>query len=150
MSLKQKILDDLKACLKKQDKKRLNTLRLLQSAIKNKEIELRPNDIKDEDVLSVIKKQSKQVQESLDCYKLAGYKEQTEQEQYNLAVLKSYLPEELSKQKIVAIVQEAIKESGAQSLKDMGAVMKIAMSKSKGAIDGKFLSQTVREHLQKI
>ena len=150
MSLKEKILNNLNVAIKGQDKKKLKVLRLLQSAIKNKEIELRPNPIKDEDVLSVIKKQTKQVQESLEAFQKAGYKEQSEEEEYNLSVLKEYLPEELSEDKIKTIVQEVIKESKAQSLKDMGQVMKLAMAKAKGGADGKLLSQIVKDLLQKI
>lgn len=150
MSLKVKILDDLKASLKAQNKKRLRALRMLQSAIKNKEIELRPEAIKDEEVLSVIKKQAKQVQESLEAYQKADYKDQVQEEEYNLTVLSEYLPENLSVEKIQVIVKEAIQESKASSMKDMGAVMKLAVAKSQGAADGKILSQMVREELQKI
>ena len=90
------------------------------------------------------------MQESLEAYKKADYKDQTQEEEYNLSVLKAYLPQELSVEKIQVLVREAITESKASSPKDMGAVMKLAMTKSQGAADGKTLSQMVKEELQKL
>ncbi len=151
MSLKEKILKDLVNGVKSKDKKLLKSLRFLQSAIKNKEIELRPKDLNDEDIIAVIKKQVKQIQESIGFYKKAeGYKAQAEEEEYNLSVLRGYLPEQISEEKLKAIVQEVIKELKPTSMKDMGSVMKASMAKTKGGADAKLLSQMVKSQLQNL
>ncbi len=151
MSAQEKILKDIKSSVKNKEKKVLKVLRFLQAAIKNKEIELRPNPLKDEDVLAVIKKQVKQIQESIECYKKAeGHQEQVEEEEYNLSVVRKYLPEQISEEKIKSIVQEVINELKPESMKDMGSVMKASMAKAKGGADAKLLSQIVRDHLQNL
>lgn len=136
--------------MKGRDMARLKVLRFLRSAIKNKEIELRPKPLIDEHVIGVIKKQIKQSQESLEHYKKADYKNQVKEEEFQLSVLESYLPQALSKEETKKIVQQTIAKIKAQSLKDMGNVMKAVMAKAKGAIDGKMLSQIVREELSKL
>ena len=151
MSLQEKILEDVKVAVKKKDAPRVKALRFLQAAIKNKEIDLRPDSIKEEQVLQVINKQIKQVQESLDYYEKAeGYEEQVKEEQYNLSVLKEYLPTPLSDKEIERVIEASIKEAQPQSIKDMGQVMKIAKEKSKGAVDGKTLSEKIRIQLQNL
>ena len=151
MSLKEKILEDIKANIKNRETSRLRALRFLQAAIKNKEIDLRPDAIKEEQVVQVIMKQLKQIQESLEHYEKAeGYEEQAKAERYNLSVLKEYLPKPLSLEEVERVIEESVKEAKPQSLKDMGMVMKIAKEKSKGAIDGKILSEKIRARLQNL
>ena len=151
MSLKEQILKDVVNGVKGKDKNLLKTLRFLQAAIKNKEIEMRPDALKDQDVVTVIKKQVKQIQESVDFYKKAeGYQAQAEEEEYNLSVLRGYLPKQVSEEKLKTIVQEVIKELKPESMKDMGSVMKAAMAKAKGGADAKLLSQMIRDQLQNL
>ena len=150
MSLKEKIANDLKAGLKNQDKALVKTLRLLQAAVKNKEIERRPDPIREEDVLETIRKQIKQSKESLDSYKKADYRQQAEEEEYSLSVFQSYLPKAMSEEELKPLIQEVIFELKPESPKDMGRVMKEALARSKGAADGKLLSQLVRERLQNL
>ncbi|MGI9548740.1 MAG: GatB/YqeY domain-containing protein [Bdellovibrionales bacterium] len=151
MSLKEQILKDLKEGLKNQDKKLLKALRFLQASIKNKEIEMRPKPLKEEDVLAVLKKQVKQVQESIEGYKQSEeHKAQAEEEEYNLAVLKRYLPEQLSSDQLKTLVEKVIQELKPSSMKEMGSVMKACMEKAKGGADAKLLSQMIRDHLQKL
>ena len=150
MTLKEQILKDLADSMKKQDRDRVKVLRLLQSSVKNKEIELRPEPLTDSHIVDVLKKQLKQGKESLEHYKKADYKEQASEEEFQLSVLESYLPKALSLEELTQIVNQVILEIKAQSLKDMGPVMKAALSKAKGFADGKILSQIVREKLSKL
>ena len=150
MSLKGKILEELSAGMKQRDTARVKVLRYVSSAIKNKEIEIRPKDLTDEHVVSVLKKQIKQIKESLEHYKKAGYDDQVKEEEFQLSVLQSYLPKSLSPEDLKKVVLEVIAENQANSIKDMGIVMKGVMAKTRGSADGKQLSQIVREELSNL
>ncbi|MCB0412250.1 MAG: GatB/YqeY domain-containing protein [Bdellovibrionales bacterium] len=148
MSLKEQILSDLKEAMKNKEADRLSAIRFLQSAIKNKEIELRPNAITDEDIMVVLKKSVKQRKESIDQYTNAGREDLADKEKFELSVLETYLPEEMSRDQIEKIVAEVIASLGASSMKDMGAVMKASQEKTAGRADGKTLSEVVKSKLQ--
>ena len=150
MSLKEKILKELSASMKQRDTAKVKILRFVSSAIKNKEIEIRPKDLTDEHVISVLKKQIKQIKESLEHYKKAGYSDQVKEEEFQLSVLQAYLPKTLSPEDLRKVVLEVILETQASSIKDMGAVIKGVMAKTKGSADGKTLSQMVREELSNL
>ena len=151
MSLKEKVLQDMKSALKERDSMRLKTLRFLQAAIKNKEIELRPEPIQERHILEVIKKQIKQTKESIQHYEVdPGYKERLEEEQNHLSLLEEYLPKALSLKELQKILEEVVEEAKPQSLKDMGQVMKAFIAKTKGKAEGKLLSQMVRERLKNL
>ncbi|MCZ0931779.1 MAG: GatB/YqeY domain-containing protein [Oligoflexia bacterium] len=150
MSLKEKILKELAVSMKQRDMAKVKALRFVNSAIKNKEIEIRPKDLTDEHVISVLKKQIKQIKESLEHYKKAGYSDRVKEEEFQLSVLQAYLPETLSSEDLKKAVHEVIAEIQASSIKDMGAVMKGVMAKTKGSADGKQLSQIVREELSNL
>lgn len=149
MSLKEKIARDTTAALKNRDRGKLTPLRFLQAAIKNKEIELRPESISEEQILGVIKKQIKQIRESIQHYERSDSgQERFKEEQNNLAVLESYLPKPLSEEELQIYLDEVIVSLKPQSLKDMGVVMKALLSKTGGRADGKTLSEMVRRRLQ--
>lgn len=148
MSLKQKILDDTKEAMKAKDMDKVNTLRFLTSAVKNKEIEVRPNSITDEDVVSVLKKSAKQRQDSIEQFQKAGRQDLVDKEQMELTIIETYLPKQMGADQLSAIVTEAIKEVGATSAKEMGAVMKVVIAKTQGAADNKLVSELVRKQLQ--
>ena len=151
MSLKEKILQNMKEALKKREVKSLKALRFLQAAIKNKEIELRPDSITDEQVLGVIKKQIKQIKESIQHYEQSSsHKNRLEEEQYNLSVLENYLPKAPTSQELQQYLQEVISDVKPQSLKDMGQVMKAFILKTGGKAEGKVLSEMVRERLKNL
>ena len=150
MSLKNQILNNMKSSMKDRDVARVKVLRFLNSAIKNKEIELRPESLSDDHIVGVIRKQIKQIKESLEHYKTAGYKEQASEGEFQLSVLESYLPKALSDGELTKIVKQVIAELKARSPKDMGSVMKAVMAKAKGSADGKQLSQIVCEELAKL
>ena len=146
-SLKEKILSDVKEAMKAKAQLKLSTLRFLNAQIKNKEIELRPESISDEGVISVIKKSVKQRKDSIEQYENAGRQNLADTEKAELDILESYLPEMMSEDQIKIFVDEAIKESGATDMKDMGRVMKLVMTKTQGQADNKVISQFVKQSL---
>ena len=150
MSLEKQILNDLAVCMKNKDKDRLKVLRFLHSGIKNKSIELRPETLKDEDIFRVLKKQIKQIKESLEYYTKAGYEDEIKEQKFQLSVLESYLPKTLSDKDVKKIVDEVIVKMKAQSIKDMGPVIKAVLSQTKGRSEGSMLSRIVKEALSKL
>lgn len=148
MSLKQKILDDTKEAMKAKDMAKVNTLRFLTAAVKNKEIDVRPNTITDEDVMSVIRKSVKQRQDSIEQYNKGGRPDLVEKEQQELAIIETYLPKAMSADQLTAIVNAVIAETGAKSIKDMGTVMKAVQAKTQGAADNKLVSEVIKKTLQ--
>lgn len=148
MSLKDKILGDLKEAMKNKEADRLSAIRFLQSAIKNKEIELRPNTINDQDIMTVIKKSVKQRKESIEQFMNAGRADLADKEKFELQVLETYLPAEMGREQIEKLVADVIASTGAASIKDMGSVMKEAQARSGGTADGKVLSEIVKSKLQ--
>lgn len=147
MSLKQQILDDTKTAMKAKDMDKVNTLRFLQSAVKNKEIEVRPNTLTDDDVISVLKKSAKQRQDSIEQFVKAGRQDLADKEKSELTVIEGYLPQQMGADQIEAIVKDVIKEVGATSPKDMGTVMKAVQAKTQGSADNKLVSEIVKKQL---
>lgn len=148
MSLKAKILSDMKEAMKAKDSKRLEVLRFLQSAIKNKEIELRPNAISETDILSVLTKQVKQRKESIDQFMKAERKDLADKESFELTVLEEYLPKQLGHSELEQLVLKVIDSSGATSIKQMGLVMKEVLAQTAGAADSRLVSEIVKSKLQ--
>lgn len=146
--LKSQLMNDVKVAMKERDALRLETLRFLQSAVKNREIELRPNPISNDEVLGVIKKLIKQRKESIDQFTQAGRSDLAEKETKELRFLEVYLPAQMGREQIEALVAKVITETGASSVKDMGKVMKEVLAQSGGAADGKVVSEVVKAKLQ--
>lgn len=147
MSLKDKILLDMKEAMKTKDSAKLEVLRFLQSAVKNKEIELRPNPISENEILGVVTKQVKQRKESIEQFQNAGRQDLVEKETFELSVLESYLPKQLSREDLEKIVTQVMIALNAQSVKQMGAVMKEVLAQTAGAADGKLVSEIVKNKL---
>jgi uncharacterized protein YqeY len=147
MELREKIMADIKTAMIAKDSVKLNTLRFLNSAIKNKEIDSRPEPITVDDILGVIKKLVKQRKESIDQFTTAGRMDLADQESSELKVLEAYMPSQMSKEQIEAMVTEIVASTGAKTMKDMGTVMKEAMTKSGGTADGKILSDVIKSKL---
>ncbi|MFZ3228563.1 MAG: GatB/YqeY domain-containing protein [Pseudobdellovibrio sp.] len=147
MELREKIMADIKSAMIAKDSVKLNTLRFLNSAIKNKEIDSRPTPITPEDIVGVIKKLVKQRKESIDQFTTAGRMDLVDQESSELKVLEAYMPSQMTKEQIEALVTEVIAATGAKTIKDMGTVMKEAMAKSAGNADGKILSEVIKSKL---
>lgn len=147
MPLLDKIEEDFKIALKSRDKSRISVLRLLKSALKNKEIEfMRP--LNDDDCIAVISSQIKQRRDSIEQYEKAGRLDLAGAERKELEILMSYLPKQLSPEEIDDIIKTTIKEVSAKGLQDMGKVMKAVMPRLKGIADGKFVNQRVKEILE--
>ncbi len=144
--LKQRIQDDMKAAMKGGDKRRLGVIRLAMAAIKQREVDERI-ELDDTQVLAVLDKMVKQRRDSIEQYQKAGRDELAEQEQYEIEVLQGYLPEALDENEITTLVEQAIEESGATSMRDMGKVMGILKPKLQGRADMGAVSATVRKRL---
>src|SRR5262245_30429222 len=121
MSLKEKILEDIKTCMKNREADRLSAVRFLQSAVKNKEIELRPQNITNQDILGVVKKLAKQRKDSISEFEKAGRNDLVEKEKFELGVLEGYLPKQLSADEVAKVVADVIQVLGAKDIKQMGA-----------------------------
>jgi len=147
MSYIERIQSDLTAAMKEKDELRLSVLRMVKSALKNKEIEkVRPLD--DLESLQILQTLVKQRRESIDQFTKGGRKDLADKEAKEIAIIEEYLPAAPSDDEIHRAVEEAINEESADSLKQMGAVIKAARAKLEGkAIDGKVLSDRVRERL---
>ena len=138
MSLRKKIDDMLNEALKAKDKNTYPTLRLIVSAIKDAEIAGRSKgqkEIKDSDIISLLKKMIKQRNESCDVYKKAGRSELLENETKEINVISTFLPKQLSEEETKKICEEAVKSTGASSMKDMGKVMGELKSKHADTLD---------------
>ena len=146
MSIVERIQADQKSALKAGEKERLSTLRLLSSELKNRRIEL-GRDLTDEDAIEVLMKALKQRRESEEQFAKGGRPELAAREAAEAEVIRGYLPAQLSGEDLDAMVDDAIAESGATSLKDMGAVMGRLMPKLKGRAEGAAVSARVKERL---
>jgi uncharacterized protein len=141
-ALTEKIRADLTAAMKAQEKERLSTLRMLQSAIKNEQINS-GHELSDEEAMSVIRKAVKQRQDSIEQYTNAGRTELADKERSEMELLKTYLPAELSDAELESGLREIIASTGAQSKKDLGKVMKEATARFKGRADGRKIQEIV-------
>jgi uncharacterized protein YqeY len=147
MSLKKQIDDKLNGALKAKDKNTYPTLRLVVSAIKDAEIAARSKDkkeIKDSDIISLLKKMIKQRNESCEVYEKAGRTELLENEKKEIAVISLFLPKQLSEEDTKKICQEIIKTVGATSMKDMGKVMGVLKSKHADTLDFSKVSSIIK------
>ena len=148
MSLQQRLGDDLKAAMKSSDSLKTSVLRMVKAAIKNKQVEKR-EELSDEEIISVISTLTKQRRESIDLFSKGGREELAEKERQELAMLQLYLPGQLSPEDLDRIIMEAINESSAEGVKDIGKVMRLIMPRVQGAADGKVVNQRVKELLEK-
>ncbi|MFH1381482.1 MAG: GatB/YqeY domain-containing protein [Chloroflexota bacterium] len=145
--LKLKLDNDLKQALKTGDKVRLSVLRLLSSAAHNVEI-ARQAELTDGDILGVIAKEAKQREESIAAYRQGNRADLVSQEEAELAILKAYLPEQMTHDEIITEARKVIAEVGAQGLKDKGKVMGKLVGELKGRADGREINEVVTQLLQ--
>ncbi len=136
----EKLDSEIKSAMLARNSLRLNTIRMLKSALKYYQIEKKLDSVSENDLITVAKKQLKQRQDSIESYRAAGRQELLEKEEAELAILKEYLPQELSSGELEKIVSNAIAEVGATSRAQVGLVMKNAMSKAAGRADGKAIN----------
>lgn len=148
MTLQEKIEENLISAMKEKDEEKVSTLRMLKSAIKNKEIE-KKSDLDESDIIQIIQSQIKSRQDSIELYKQGERAELADKEQKEIAILKEYLPEQMSEEEIRSKVQEAIQKTGATEIKDMGKVMGILMAEIRGKANASLVSNITKEELQK-
>ena len=146
MSLKQNVNDQVKQAMKSGDKDRLKVLRMLTAAIKQREVDERV-ELGDDEVLAVIEKMVKQRRESIEQYRAGGREELAEIEQAEIDVLGDFLPEPLSEGEIDALIDQAIADTGASQMSDMGQVMGRLKGPMQGRADMKQVSAKVRARL---
>ena len=147
MSLQAKLREDMKIAMKAKDKIRLSTIRLLLSALKNVEIE-KKDVLSEKEELSILSTQAKRRRESIKAYEEGNRVDLAEKEKAELEILKDYLPQQLTKEEAITILQEVITSVGATSKKDFGKVMKEVMPKFKGRFPGKEVKGLVEEFLK--
>jgi uncharacterized protein YqeY len=147
MSLKEKIISDLTSAMKAKDARRTSTLRMVKSALMNKQID-KGSEPTDDEITKLLQTLVKQRRDSIEQYVKAGRKELAENEEAEIHVIEEYLPQAASTDEIERAVTDAIAETGATSAKEMGAVMKVALAKlSSKSVDGKAVNEAVRKKL---
>lgn len=148
---KQQLQEELKQSMLARDELKTSVLRMLLSAINYYEIQKggAGYTATDEDILSVIQKEAKQRKDSIEQFSAAGRQELANKETKELEMLQAYLPAQMSEEEIRKLVEEAIAQTGAKTVTDMGKVMGVLMSKTKGKADGSIVSSIVKEELSK-
>jgi uncharacterized protein YqeY len=146
MTLQEQLVHDMKTAMKAKDSVALGTIRFVRSAIKNREIELR-RPLEEAEVLQVMTTVVKQHKDSIEQYHQGGRDDLVEKEQAELAILQTYLPQQLTEGEIRGLIAEAIEAIQAQSMKDMGKVMRHIMPNVQGRADGRLINQLVKEQL---
>jgi hypothetical protein len=146
MSLKQQLAEEIKSALRARDRERLSVLRMLLSAVKQKEIDER-SELGDDGVLAVVEKMIKQRRDSEKQYRDAGRAELADAESAEIVVLKSYLPEPLSDAELAELIDAAVAETGAESMRDMGKVMGVLKPKAQGRADMGAVSAKIKAKL---
>jgi uncharacterized protein len=146
MTLKEKLLSDMKGALKSRDSLRLNTIRSVISAIKNQEIDLR-KDLQDEDILSLITREVKKRKEAATLFEQGGRLDLMEKEKQEHAILQAYMPEQTSEEDLRKRIQEVIAETKAEGMKDFGKIMKVLVPEFKGKADNGLIKNLAGEYL---
>ena len=147
MSLKERIVSDLTAAMKARDAARTSTLRMVKASVMNREIE-KGSQLNDDEMTKALQSLVKQRRDSIEQYEKAGRQELAERERVEIEVIEAYLPQAASREEIERAVDEAIAETGATSIREMGAVMKAAQGKLAGrSADGRTISEAVKARL---
>ena len=146
MSLSDQIMADMKSAMKNHDKTTLNTVRMIKLALMNEKIKA-GHDLTPDEELTVLNREKKQREESIDEFIKANRDDLAEETKKELAVVEKYMPKQMNQDELRAAVKETIDEVGAKGKSDFGKVMKALMPKIKGRADGKAASQAVRDQL---
>ncbi len=148
MSLQDRLMADLKDSMRSGDTIRKDAIRMIRAAIQNAEIELQ-RKVSDEEVIQIISREIKKREEALVMFRQGRREDLVTTEEAGIRVLQGYLPEQLSQDQIVAAVEQIIGELGATGPAQMGPVMREAMARLKGRVDGRLVNQIVREALSR-
>ena len=143
MSLKTQISDDLKKAMIEKDAARRDAVRVIQAAIKQVEVDSR-KDLDDAAVMDVLQAEAKKRREAITNFEQAGRTESADSERFELTLIETYLPKQLTREEIEAEVKAAIAQTGVTSSKEMGKLMGVLMPKVKGRADGKLVNEIVR------
>ena len=146
MSLKDKLMDDLKAAMKDKDTVRKNAVQMVRASVLQVEKDNKVT-LDDEGVIEVVAKEVKKRKDVLPEYEKSGRPELIDELNREIEVLMAYLPKQMSEEEIEALVIDAIAQTEAKSMKDIGKVMAVIMPKTKGKADGKVINQFVKKHL---
>ena len=146
MTLKDKLLADMKEALKSKDSLRLNTIRSVIAAIKNQEIDLR-KELQDDEVLSIVTHEVKKRKEASALFEQGGRTDLVEKETREHTILQAYLPEQVSEEDLRKRIQEVIAETGAEGMKDLGKIMKALVPEIKGKTDNSLIKDLAGEYL---
>ncbi len=147
MTLSEQIIADLTAAMKAKDAARTSTLRMLKAAIVNRQIE-KGGELDEEELMKLLRSQAKQRRDSVEQFEKGGRQDLADRELAEIAVIEAYLPQAASQEEIDKAVAAAIAETGATSMKEMGAVMKAVMPRLAGKnADGRAVSETVKKKL---
>ena len=146
MTLKERITEDMKAAMRASDKERLSTIRMVQAAIKQREVDERIT-LDDAQVIAVLEKMVKQRKESIVQFEQGGRSDLADKEKSEIALLQTYLPAQLSEAEVDALIKEAIAATGAASVKDMGKVMGIVKGKAAGRADMGAVGARIKQKL---
>ena len=149
MSLRDQIPEDLKTALRGKKTLDLSVLRMLQAAIKNREIDNK-GELNDEEIVQVVSSEIKKRIDAIEAFTKVSREDAAEAEQLEINVLMKYMPEQLSEEEVASKVQELVAGSGAAGLKDLGIAMKVVMPALNGKADGKLINKDVREQLAKL
>ncbi len=144
--LKKRITDDMKSAMKAKDRQALKAVRMILEAIKQKEIDERI-ELNDAQVMTVIQKMVKQRKDSISQFSDAGRTDLVEIEEAELEIINNYMPEQLSDEEVASVVDKAINDSGANSMKDMGKLMGMLKSQLQGKADMSLVSQLIKSKL---
>lgn len=144
--IKNTVLADIKACMKSGDKSRLSVLRLISSAVKQREVDERV-ETDDAAMLVILDKMAKQRRESIEQFKAADRNDLVDAETTELEIISTYLPEQLAEDEIATLIDQAVSETGASSIRDMGKVMGILKPKLQGKADMSSVSSLVKSRL---
>ena len=150
MSLDDRLNKEYVQAMKDKDTARSSALNYLRAMIKQVKVDKRLDSIEDSDVVGIIKKQIKQRQDSIEQFEKGGRQDLAAKEQYEVALMKAYLPPEMSADSIKSVVSEVISHTGASSMKDMGNVMKAVRERLAGQADGKLISEIVKDALSSL
>lgn len=147
MSMKDRLMDDLKTSMKTKDKLRKDVITMVRAAVKQREVDERV-ELTDEDVIEIISKQLKQNKDSISEFKKGDRQDLVEHAEKEIEILLEYLPLQLTEKELESIVKTTIEEENAQTIKDMGKVMSSILPKIKGRADGSLVNKLVREYLK--
>lgn len=148
MSLNERLNEAMKDAMRAKDSLRLSAIRLIRAAVKNREIEER-HELDDLAIVGVLSSLVKQRRESAEVYRQNNRPELAEKEEKELEIIQGFLPSQLGRAEVEAIIEEAVLETGAASMKDMGKVMKIVAARTTGRADGREVSELVKARLSR-